>query len=417
MHRHRIGEAALAAAALSLTLALPGAARAADPIQIGFSMELTGPLASGGTTALRAMKIWESDINAKGGMLGRPVKLVYYDDQSNAANVPGIYTKLIDVDKVDLVVSSYGTNLITPAMPIVMEHGKVFMTLFGTAVNDKFKYDKYFQILPNGKNTAVAPSKGFFEVAMTMNPKPKTVALVAADAEYAQNVIGGARAVVKELGLKTVYDKSYPPSTVDYTPIVRAIQATHPDLVYVASYPHDTVGMIKAAHEVGLKTEMFGGGMIGLAFAPIKVALGPLLNGIVTYDVYVPEPTMKFPGIESFLARYQKIAGKADPLGYYLPPFAYAELQVLADAVKGVGSLDQEKLGAYIHATTFHTIVGDVKFAENGEWEKSRVLFIQYQGINSSGVEQFTKAGRQVILYPPKFVSGKLQYPYSTTAK
>jgi branched-chain amino acid transport system substrate-binding protein len=410
----RFGRVALVCAALAALLALtPFAARAAEPIKIGFSMSLTGGLASGGKPSLTAMQIWESDINAKGGLLGRPVKLVYYDDQSSAAAVPGIYTKLLDVDKVDLVVSAYGTNQIAPAMPVVMEHDMAFMALFGTAVNDKFKYDKYFQILPNGKDTAVAPSKGWFEVAMTMNPKPKTVALIAADAEYAQNVIAGARRVVKELGLDTVYDEKYDPKTVDYAPILRAVQAKSPDIIYVASYPPDTVGLVKAAHELGLKTEMFGGGMIGLAFAPIKVALGPLLNGVTDYDVYVPEPTMKFPGIESFLTRYQAIAGAADPLGFYLPPFAYAELQVLGDAVTAVGSLDQEKLGKYLHQATFHTIVGDVKFAENGEWEKSRVLFVQYQGIDASGVEQFKQAGKQVILYPPEFVSGKLNYPYA----
>jgi branched-chain amino acid transport system substrate-binding protein len=412
MTKMAAGRISLALAAMAALATVAGTSRAAEPIKIGLSMELTGNLASGGTQSLRAMKIWEEDIDGKGGLLGRPVKLVYYDDQSSPANVPGIYTKLIDIDKVDLLVSSYGTNMIAPAMPVVMDHDKLFMTLFGTAVNDKFKYDKYFQILPNGKDTAVAPSKGWFEVAMGMNPKPKTVALLAADAEYAQNVIGGARRVVKELGLQTVYDKSYDPKTVDYLPIVRALQAAHADLVYVASYPADSVGIIKAAHEVGLKAQLFGGGMIGLAFAPIKAALGPLLNGICVYDVYVPEPTMKFPGIEAFLKRYQALAGKADPLGFYLPPFAYAELQVLGDAVTATKGLDQAKLASYIHATTFHTIVGDVKFAENGEWEKSRVLFVQYQGIDGSGVAQFKQAGKQVILYPPQFVSGKLQAPY-----
>lgn len=417
MIRLAAGRALPALAALcALALMLPSA-RAADPIKIGFSMELTGSLASGGTTALRAMKIWEQDINAKGGLLGRPVTLIYYDDQSSPANVPGIYTKLLDVDKVDLLVSSYGTNMIAPAMPVAMDHDKVFMTLFGTAVNDKFKYDKYFQILPNGKDTAVAPSKGWFDVAMTINPKPKTVALLAADAEYAQNVIAGARRVVAERGLRIVYDAKYDPKTVDYLPIVRALQAADADLVYVASYPADSVGIIKAAHEVGLKTDLFGGGMIGLAFAPIKVALGPLLNGIAVYDVYVPEPTMKFPGVEAFLKRYEAVAGKADPLGYYLPPFAYAELQVLAEAVTATAGLDQNKLGKYIHDTTFHTIVGDVKFADNGEWEKSRVLFVQYQGIDGSGVEQFKQPGKQVIVYPPEFVSGKLQYPYVAATK
>jgi branched-chain amino acid transport system substrate-binding protein len=417
MFRLATGQALPALAGLLALALTPPSAHAADPIKIGFSMELSGNLASGGTTALRAMKIWEQDINAKGGLLGRPVTLVYYDDQSSPANVPGIYTKLLDVDKVDLLVSSYGTNMIAPAMPVAMDHDRVFMTLFGTAVNDMFKYERYFQILPNGKDTAVAPSKGWFDVAMTITPKPKTVALLAADAEYAQNVVAGARRIVADRGLRIVYDSKYDPKTVDYLPIVRALQAANADLVYVASYPADSVGIIKAAHEVGLKTSLFGGGMIGLAFAPIKVALGPLLNGITAFDVYVPEPTMKFPGVEAFLKRYQTVSGKADPLGYYLPPFAYAELQVLADAVTATAGLDQDKLAKYIHDTTFHTIVGDVKFADNGEWEKARVLFVQYQGVDGSGVEQFKQPGKQVIVYPPEFVSGKLRYPYVALTK
>jgi branched-chain amino acid transport system substrate-binding protein len=402
-----------------VAVAWPAAPRAADPIKIGFSMSETGGLASGGKPALLAMEMWRDDINAKGGLLGRQVEFIHYDDQSTPANVPAIYTKLIDVDKVDLVVSAYATGQIAPAMPIVMQHNMVFMALFGTAVNDKFSYDKYFQILPNGKDTAIAPSYGFFQVAMSMNPKPKTVALISADAEFAQNVITGARRVVKDLGLEVVYDRSYPPSTVDYAPIVRAVQATNPDIVYVASYPPDSVGIVRAVSEIGLKTKIFGGGMIGIAFTPIKQQLGPLLNGIVAYDVYVPEPTMKFPGTEDFLTRYQAKAADQgiDPLGYYLPPFAYSEMQILGDAITKVGSLDQAKLATYIHATTFHTVVGDVKFAENGEWEKGRVLFVQYQGVKGTDLDQFRKAGTQVILYPPEFKSGTFRYPYADAQK
>jgi branched-chain amino acid transport system substrate-binding protein len=389
--------------------------RAADPLKIGFSMPLTGGLAGGGKSALLAIQMWAEDVNAKGGLLGRPVQLVFYDDQTNSSQVPAIYTKLLDIDKVDLVISAYGTNQIAPAMPIVMARNLVFMGLFGTGVNDHFHYDKYFQILPNGKETRLGPSEGFLEIAMTMNPKPETVALAAADAEYAQTVIAGAREIVKRLGLKVVYDKSYPPSTVDYAPIVRAIQAANPDVVYIASYPPDSVGMVRSANEVGLKPKMFGGGMIGLAFTPIKQQLGPLLNGIVAYDVYVPEPTMKFPGIEEFLKRYQEkaVAQGVDPLGYYLPPYAYAEMQIFAEAITNVGSLDQAKIAEYIHKTAFKTIVGDVKFAENGEWEKPRILFVQYQGVEGNDIGQFRQPGKQVILYPPELKSGEFRYPYS----
>jgi branched-chain amino acid transport system substrate-binding protein len=396
-------------------LKIIGTASAAEPIRIGFSMSLTGGLASGGKAALLAYEIWREEINAKGGLLGRPIEFVNYDDQSNPANVPGIYTKLLSVDKVDLVISGYATNQIAPAMPVVMQKNMVFLALFGTAVNAQFKYDKYFQMLPNGSDSAGANSRGFLETAMTMNPKPKTLALVAADAEYAQNTVRAARTIAKELGFEIVYDRSYPPSTVDLAPIVRSIQASKPDVVYVASYPSDSVAMLRSVSELRLEARMFGGGMIGLAFAPIKTQLGPLLNGVVTYDVYAPEPTMKFPGVEDFLKRYQSRAAAAgvDALGYFLPPFAYAELQILDKAVTATGGLDQDKIASYIRDNTFSTVVGDIKFGPGGEWTKSRALFVQYQNIGPNNLDQFREAGKQVILYPPEFKSGDLLEPFS----
>jgi branched-chain amino acid transport system substrate-binding protein len=410
----RLLKSALFGAAVLMAV-MSGVSQAADPIRIGFSMSLTGGLASGGKAALLAYEIWRDEINAKGGLLGRKVELIHYDDQSNPANVPAIYTKLLSVDNVDLVISGYATNQIAPAMPVVMQKNKVFLALFGTAVNEKFKYDKYFQMLPNGVDSAGANARGFLEIAMTMNPKPKTIALVAADAEYAQNTVLAARAIAKELGFDIVYDRSYPPNTVDLAPIVRAIQAAKPEVVYVASYPSDSVAMLRAVNEVNLAVRMFGGGMIGLAYTPIKTQLGPLLNGVVTYDVYAPEATMKFPGVEDFLRRYQDraAAAGADPLGYFLPPFAYAEMQILGEAVTKAGGLDQNKIGAYIRNNTFMTIVGDVKFAPGGEWAEPRPLFVQYQNIAPNDVSQFRQTGKQVILYPPEFKSGPFIHPFS----
>src|SRR5476651_1605546 len=142
--------AALAAGAMVASSAV---AQDKEPIKIGFSMAQTGPLGPNGKQALLGMKIWEEETNAKGGLLGRQVKLVYYDDQSNPSTVPGIYTKLLDVDKVDLVVAGYATNMIAPAMPVVMQKGKVFIGLFGLAVNSEFNYPKYFSMIPSGPDT------------------------------------------------------------------------------------------------------------------------------------------------------------------------------------------------------------------------------------------------------------------------
>src|SRR6476661_10195491 len=189
-----------------------------EPIKIGFSMALTGPLAANGKQALLGMKIWEEEINAKGGLLGRPVKLIYYDDQSSPATVPGIFTKLLDIDKVDIVMGDYGTNLLAPAMPVVIQHKMTFFALFGLDVNKEFNYERYFSMVPTGgPDPSASFSKGFFEVAATQNPKPKTLAIIAADAEFPHNAAIGARKNAKEAGLQVVYDKTYPPATTDYT--------------------------------------------------------------------------------------------------------------------------------------------------------------------------------------------------------
>jgi len=391
-------------------------ARAQAPITIGFGMSLTGGLAPNGKAALLAMQIWEEEINAKGGLLGRPVKLIYYDDQSNPSTVPGIYTKLLDVDKVDLVVSGYATNMVAPAMPVVMAHNRTFPALLGLATNSEFNYPKYFAMQPvGGPKPKEAFARGYFSVAMSQDPKPTTVAMVGADAEFPRNAMDGARIVAKELGLKVVYDKTYPPQTTDFSPIIRAIQATSPDIVLVCSYPPDTVGMVRAAHEVGLKTKMFGGGMVGLQSTAIKVQLGPLLNGIVDYDFWLPWSGLASPESLVFLKKYQDRAAAAgtDALGYYLPPFAYAYVQMIQQAVEGAKSLDQDKLADVFRTSTFKTIVGDIKFGSNGEWVEPRVLAVQFQNVKANDMAQFTDPKTEVILWPPQYKTGDLIYPYT----
>src|SRR4029079_1891161 len=281
--------------------------------------------------------------------------------------VPGIYSKLLDVDRVDLVTSGYGTNLIAPLMPIAMERKLMIMGIFGLANNEKYKYPAYFQISPNGPEPETSTALGFFELAAKQTPKPQTVAIVGADAEYPQNALVGARELIKRFGFKTVYDKTYPPSTVDYTPIVRSIKATNPDILFIASYPPDSVGMLRAIHEVGLQPKIIGGGMVGLMFTTVMTSMGPLLNGVVNYDFWAPEQTMMFPGIKEFFKEYQPRAEKAsmDPLGYYLPPYTYAAGQVLGQAVESTKSLDQQKIADYIRSHEFDTIVGKVKFGKN----------------------------------------------------
>jgi branched-chain amino acid transport system substrate-binding protein len=406
--------ASFAAATALLVAPAQAQAPSGQPLTIGFSMALTGPLSPNGKSALLGMKIWEEEINAKGGLLGRPVKLVYYDDQSQAAPVPGIYTKLIDVDKVDLVIGPYATVPSAAAMPVIMQKGKVFIILFGLGVNTEFKYPKFFAMIPSGPDTKPAFTAGFFEVAAAQNPKPQTVAFIAADQEFSRNACDGAKDNAKKAGLRTVYDRTYPPAQTDFTPILRAIQAANPDVVTVCSYPLDSVGIVRAATELNYKPKMIGGAMVGLQATAIKRQLGPSLNGWINYETWVPAKTMMFPGVEEFLKKYQARAGAegVDPLGYYLGTWGYAYIQILGDAVAATKSTNDNTLADYIGKTTFKTIMGDVKFGPGGEWAEGRMLQVQYHGIKSTDLEQFRGMDTQTVLTPPQYKTGTAIVPF-----
>ncbi len=412
-HLKRLAVGLLAAAA-TMALATGASAQSGEPIKIGFGMALTGPLAANGKQSLLGAKIWEETVNKNGGLNGRPVKLVYYDDQSNPSTIPGIYTKLLDVDKVDLVTGPYATAMIAPAMPVVMQKGKVFIGLFGLAVNSEFKYDKYFAMIPSGPDTKPSFTTGFFEVAAAQNPKPKTVALVAADQEFSKNACEGARSNAKKFGFDVVYDKTYPPTTTDFTPIFRAIQATNPDIVTICSYPLDSVGMVKAVNEVGFKPKMIGGAMVGLQATVFKMQLGPLLNGFTNYETWVPAKTMETPGVLEFLKVYQSKAGAegVDPLGYYLGTWGYAYMEVLGAAIAGTKSIDDTKIAQWLHANSVKTIMGDIKFGKDGEWATSRMLQVQYHDIKNNSVDSHRGMDTQTVLTPPELKTGNIIYPY-----
>jgi branched-chain amino acid transport system substrate-binding protein len=237
--RSRLSPPGATALAMLMALVLAGSAcaQSGEPIKIGYSMSLTGGLAPNGKSALLAQHIWEEDTNAKGGMLGRPVKLIHYDDKSSPSEIPPIYTKLLDIDRVDLIIGAYGTALTSPAMPIVIQRKKTFIGLLALAVNSQFHYPNYFVMIPSGPDAKAAFTKGFFDVAVRQDPKPRTVAIVAADQEFSRNAADGARENMQQSGLKLVYERTYPPATADFAPIVRAIAAANPDLVVVCSYP------------------------------------------------------------------------------------------------------------------------------------------------------------------------------------
>ena len=398
-------------AALMLASGIPGrAARAQQPIRVGFSIAQTGPISGGGRAALVALRMWADDVNGRGGLLGRKVELVVYDDQGSPSTTPGIYAKLIDIDKVDLLIAPYGSVSTAPVLPLANQRKLLLMGNFSFQVNARIQHDMWFNNAP--WNDASSWSEGFFKVGQAQGAR--TIAFLAADNEFAQNLARGARELAKQAGLRTVYDQNYPPSTVDFSSLVRGIRAARPEMAFVASYPADSAAIVRSVREIGVgdTVKIFGGGMVGLQYTPIMQSLGSALNGILNYNTYVPGA--KYEGIDDFLQRYSKRAAEAkvDPLGYYLTPFTYAIGQLLEQAVNGTQSLDHARLAQYLRTKEIKTIVGPVRYRKDGEWANPRMITTQFQGVKDKDIEQFKKPGVQVILHPDSLKNGKLKAPF-----
>ena len=387
----------------------PGA-QAQQPIKVGIGIAQTGTLGAGGKAALLGIQMWVEDVNGKGGLLGRKVELIAYDDQTNPALTPGIYTKLLDIDKVDLIIAPYGTVPTAPIMPLVKQRGLLLMGNFSFQVNRTVKHDMWFNNSP--WNDASSWSDGFLKAGEKLGAK--TIAFLAADQEFAQNLANGARELAKNAGLQTVYSQNYPPTTVDFSSMIRAIRAAKPDIVFVMSYPNDSVAIVRAVNEIGVgpTVKLFGGGMVGLQFTPNMVSLGSSLNGIVNYNSYVPG--IKYPGIEEFLERYARkaVEAKVDPLGFYLPPFNYAIGQMLEQAVTATKSLDHKVLADYIRKNEMKTIVGPIRYGPDGEWASARVVQAQFRGVVDKDMDQFRRPGKQVVLYPDQYKTGDVVAPF-----
>jgi branched-chain amino acid transport system substrate-binding protein len=257
-------------------------------------------------------------------------------------------------------------------------------------LNGEFNYPNYFSMIPTGPDPKPSYTKGFFELALRQNPKPQTVAILAADTGHGLYACEGARENAKAIGLSVVYDRRYPAATTDLAPAVRAIAETNPDLVIVCSYPPDSVGMVRAVSKIGFKPKMIGGAMVGLQSTATKTELGPLLNGWTNFDFWLPVPKMQGAGAHELMKKYQARASVegVDALGYYMAPWSYAQLQVLQQAIVATESLDDAKLGDYVRAHNFETVVGDVSFGADGELAQSRLLQVQFLKIS-----QLPKAG------------------------
>ena len=216
------------------------------PIRIGYCLSLTGALASNGKTARLAHEIWAEGVNRRGGLLGRKVEMVCVDDGTNPKLVLDIYKRLLDVEKVDLLIGGYGDNSVAPAMPLVMERKRYLVAVMALAVNATLNYPNYFVMIPTGPHPPAALTEGFFELAARQASKPQTLAILAADAPFSKAPILGAKGHAEKHGFSIVSEELYPLSTTDFAPYIDRLGSINPDILFFCSYLNDSAEIGRA---------------------------------------------------------------------------------------------------------------------------------------------------------------------------
>ena len=384
------------------------------------SLALTGAGAAPSKVINTALEIWRDDVNAKGGLLGRPVELVIYDDQSTPANVPSIYTKLITVDKVDLLLGPYGTNFVAPAMPTIIQNKKMTISFTAIGINGKFNYDKYFSMVSVGPEGVNSFSIGFFDMAAAQKPKPQTVAILAADAEFAQGAAQGAREEIKKHGFKLVYDKSYPPSTTDFGPVVRAVQATNPDIVYHRRLSagqrrhHPRRQRDRAvAQDVGRRDDRHAGDADQGAAWPdrqrpdhrrkLRRRHGQGHSGRAPNSSSAIRPRPRRPASTRWASPGRRSPTAAARCWRRRSPRPRASI-----TTSSPNTCTRRR---------FKTVAGNFTFAKNGEWAKPRMDWTQVQNAQPNNLDQFRDGKAQPIVWPPEAKTGTLIYPYGDARK
>ena len=412
-----IAGAAVAVAACAMI----GAANAQtkEPIKIGFSMSLTGPLAANGKQALLGAKIWEEETNAKGGLLGRPVKLdLLRRSVAIPSTVPGIYTKLLDVDKVDLVVSGYATNMVAPAMPVVIQkrqdlHQPVRARRERRSSNIR---NTSRSCRPDRRPSRRSPKASSRSRCSRIRSRRRSRSTYE-DAEFSQNACEGARENAKKFGFKIVYDKSYP---AEHAPTSRrsCARCRRPMPISSSSAPirSSSVGMVQAVQRSRTTSRRCSAArMVGLQATVFKNKLGPKLNGIVNYETWVPSEKMMAPAADVL----QEVSGRAPR-----PKASIRSATISAAGAMPISACSATPSTAPRASTTtrspticarrtFKTIMGDWSYGAKGEWTKSGMMQVQYHDIKEGAdLETWHGMSYQTVLTPPTLTTGKVIYPY-----
>lgn len=361
----------------------PTEAAPEPPIKIGASLPLTGDFSEPGSAAKLGYELWVDQVNNAGGLLGRQVEFVLYDNASDPDTAVADYERLITEDKVDLVVGPFSSRLVIPTSEVAAKYGYAFPEPAGGAphVFDRGLTNIFFCQPAPGADQAV-PFADYI-LGLPEDIRPKTLAVVSADDPFNLGVVEAAEKLLTDGGMTSVLKEVYPPDTKDFSSIAAKVADLDPDLILGGTIFEDSVGQIQAYIEAGYQPRgafFTTGPSLPKEF---NEALGSATEGIFSAISWFEDSTAG--DNADFVAAFHAKNGP-DPIAEDSAN-AYTVGQVLQQAVENTGSIDNATLIEEMHSATFNTVVGPLKFDEVGRPQGS-FMILQWQG------------GTYVIVYP-----------------
>lgn len=371
-------------AAMTLSLGIGGMALAQQqPIVIGGTLGLTGNFAEPSADYKVVYQRWLDEVNKKGGLLGRPVKMTIYNDEGTPTVAQSLYSRLLDQDQIDLVLAPFTTFIGGAIVPIVLSHQKLLFNGGFVGIN----------IFKNARGSIIGSydyqepdyTRGLFDLikGLPADKRPKRVAIFTAQNPFPVVVrdgvggVGGALNFAKAAGMSVVVNEQYPPSTTDFTGLVQKAKAANADMLLELGLPNDSLQVARTVQQQGYKPLIFctcGSQVTTLSAWP---KLGSAAEGVI--GTTISWPSQGYPGLSELAAAFK---ARGDDT---LPTYAivgYAILQVIEQAVDGAKTLDQDKLKAYVHSHEFKTAAGNFRYQDDGTPVFSQVVLQYIKGKN-----------------------------------
>jgi branched-chain amino acid transport system substrate-binding protein len=382
----RLAPAALAGIVFA-SLPIPGAAQ--TPIKIGASMSVTGTYAKPGTYQKQGYDVCIDELNAKGGILGRKVELVIYDDQSNPATAVRLYEKLITEDKVDAVMGPY-SSAVSEAVANVTEKYKKVMVAPLAATTSIFKKGRKYIFM------VITPAENYLDGLIDMAAKRglKTVAIINEDTLFPKASAAGTAEAAKKKGMQVVLQEAYPKGNTDFSALLVKIKAANPDVIAAGTYFDDAVAITRQMKELNVNPKMFGltvGGDLPEFYDLLKQ------NAEYVYGSTQWDESLPYPGQKEFLAAYKAKFKGQEPS--YHTAAGYAGCIIYAEAVKKAGTLDADKVRDQLLKMEIKTAFGDYKVEPDGFQIAHKMVMLQWQD------------GKRIVVWPDDLANGKMRYP------